>query len=233
MRTQSEIKRNNIRKANLLREAETRKNKGKVANQFGLYEQCGTPLDMEGEYMGTPRGTEPMNMMGDDDMMGMNMDMMDMDMMDDDDVMMDDGMLMMFMQEDKKAKPDFLDLDGDGDKEESMKKAAKDKKDEMDEALTGGPFGGGQTNYCCDSRECPCDDPYHPNYNDMHPMGHDFGGRVVGVDSNIEKQRMMKESYKAVSAKPSRDSWGNEYNKILTESSQVEGIKSLMKRMKK
>jgi hypothetical protein len=30
------------------------------------------------------------------------------------------------------AKPDFLDLDGDGDKKESMKKAAKDKK-EMDE----------------------------------------------------------------------------------------------------
>ena len=31
------------------------------------------------------------------------------------------------------AKPDFLDLDGDGDKEESMKKAAKDKKEEVDE----------------------------------------------------------------------------------------------------
>jgi hypothetical protein len=30
--------------------------------------------------------------------------------------------------DEKKAKPDFLDLDGDGDKEESMKKAAKDKK---------------------------------------------------------------------------------------------------------
>ena len=87
--------------------------------------------------------------------------------------------------------PDFLDLDGDGDKEESMKKAAKDKEKEMDE------------------------------------------GEVIGVDSNIRKQRMMKESYKAVSAKPSRDSWGNEYNKILTESSQVEGIKSLMERMKK
>ena len=26
------------------------------------------------------------------------------------------------------AKPDYIDLDGDGDKEESMKKAAKDKK---------------------------------------------------------------------------------------------------------
>jgi hypothetical protein len=34
--------------------------------------------------------------------------------------------------DEKKAKPDFLDLDKDGDKEEPMKKAAKDKK-EMDE----------------------------------------------------------------------------------------------------
>ena len=34
----------------------------------------------------------------------------------------------------KKAKPDFLDLDGDGDKEESMKKAAKDKKSIKEEA---------------------------------------------------------------------------------------------------
>ena len=32
------------------------------------------------------------------------------------------------------AKPDFLDLDGDGDKEESMKKAAKDKKKPMSKA---------------------------------------------------------------------------------------------------
>lgn len=31
--------------------------------------------------------------------------------------------------DEKKAKPDFLDLDGDGDKEEPMKKAAKDKKE--------------------------------------------------------------------------------------------------------
>ena len=35
------------------------------------------------------------------------------------------------------AKPDFLDLDGDGDKEEPMKKAAKEKKEKeaMDEEL--------------------------------------------------------------------------------------------------
>ena len=31
--------------------------------------------------------------------------------------------------EEKKAKPDFLDVDGDGDKEEPMKKAVKDKED--------------------------------------------------------------------------------------------------------
>jgi len=35
----------------------------------------------------------------------------------------------------KKAKPDFLDLDGDGDKKESMKKAAADKK-KMEEEST-------------------------------------------------------------------------------------------------
>jgi hypothetical protein len=34
-----------------------------------------------------------------------------------------------FVKEAKKAKPDFLDLDKDGDKKESMKKAAKDAKD--------------------------------------------------------------------------------------------------------
>lgn len=30
--------------------------------------------------------------------------------------------------EKKEAKPDFIDLDGDGDKTESMRQAAKDKK---------------------------------------------------------------------------------------------------------
>jgi hypothetical protein len=35
--------------------------------------------------------------------------------------------------EEKKAKPDFLDVDGDGDKEEPMKKAVKDKEEDKDE----------------------------------------------------------------------------------------------------
>ena len=38
------------------------------------------------------------------------------------------------VMDEKKAKPDFLDLDKDGDKEEPMKKAAKDKKEKVKEA---------------------------------------------------------------------------------------------------
>ena len=37
--------------------------------------------------------------------------------------------------DEKKAKPDYIDIDGDGDKEESMKKAAKDKKAKADESV--------------------------------------------------------------------------------------------------
>lgn len=41
-----------------------------------------------------------------------------------------------YMEESKNVKPDFLDLDGDGDTEEPMKKAAKDaKKDEVEESV--------------------------------------------------------------------------------------------------
>ena len=41
--------------------------------------------------------------------------------------------------EEKKAKPDYIDIDGDGDKEESMKKAAKDKKENTNERYGLGP----------------------------------------------------------------------------------------------
>jgi len=43
----------------------------------------------------------------------------------------------------KKAKPDYLDLDGDGDKKESMKKAAQDKKKgEVEEGKAGKALAG-------------------------------------------------------------------------------------------
>jgi hypothetical protein len=37
--------------------------------------------------------------------------------------------------EEENSKPDFLDLDNDNDKEESMKKASKDKKEALKEEL--------------------------------------------------------------------------------------------------
>jgi len=40
------------------------------------------------------------------------------------------------VKEAKKAKPDFLDVDKDGDKKEPMKKAIKDKKEKTNEAIT-------------------------------------------------------------------------------------------------
>lgn len=47
----------------------------------------------------------------------------------------------------EKAKPDYLDLDKDGDKEESMKKAAKDKEDKKDESVEEGKINPGLQAY--------------------------------------------------------------------------------------
>ena len=190
MRTQSEIKKNNIRKANLLKEHNHRTNKGTMNTKFGLYEQCGvSPRDTEGVYMGAPAGTEPMNdmmgmdmgmemgMMGNEDMpmdMGMGMMSNDMEGMDDDDMPMNDEMMMMFMNEDYEEE-DHKDRD---------------------------KFDGRK-------------------------------GEVVGVDFDIDDEDDLMENYKAFNAKPKRDSWGNEYNQILTENTQVNGVNSLIHRMTK
>ena len=37
------------------------------------------------------------------------------------------------LKKNKEEKPDFIDIDGDGDKKESMKDAVKDKKGDKDE----------------------------------------------------------------------------------------------------
>ena len=45
----------------------------------------------------------------------------------------------------KKSKPDFLDVDGDGNKKEPFKKAVKDKEDEdLEEANVTGNMDGGE-----------------------------------------------------------------------------------------
>ena len=229
MRTRSEIKRNNIRKANLMVEAKQRTNRGNMSSSFGLFnEQCVTPRDTEGVYMGAPEGTEPMmDMPMGNDMMGggspcpecgglpcgcgdnnsqmnsLSAGMMGgMEGIDDDDMLMDDQMLMMFMNEDEGMKPDFLDLDKDGNTTEPMKTAAKDKMDEK----CGGGYGKDLEEGC---------------------------GGYASDDDDYDGRYDMTENYKAVTAQPLTDSWGNKYNHILNESTKVNGAKSLMHRMKK
>jgi hypothetical protein len=103
--------------------------------------ECGSPMayedDMEDEYpnemmFGGEEGEEEM-MFGDEDEEDMMNYEEEEDMMGEEgeEEMMPSGHRMghiMSFQEAKKAKPDFLDLDKDGDKKESMKKAAADKK---------------------------------------------------------------------------------------------------------
>ena len=253
MRTSSEIKKNNIRKANLVMESSYRKDKGSVASKFGLYEQCGssavTSLDTDGVYMGAPNGREPMDMISGDEMgmmdFDMGMDMMDdgMDMMGGEQVdcpkcggegcshcnnkghhgmdMMDDEMTMIMME--KKLKPDSLDLDG----ERKSSRSVEIKKDGMvknpkDQPSCAKLIVGGQGCYSCDGgrtfQSYPCGEEFDPE---------EFFNEGIG------KQRELKENYKALTATPSRDSWGNKYNNILTESNQVNGINSLINRMKR
>jgi hypothetical protein len=77
--------------------------------------ECGSPMayedDMESEWPYEEEGVYP----GEEEMMPEEEEEKRM------------GHIMSF-QEAKKAKPDFLDLDKDGNKKESMKKAAADKK---------------------------------------------------------------------------------------------------------
>ena len=53
----------------------------------------------------------------------------------------------------EESKPDFLDLDKDGDKEESMKKAAKDKKEKADESLDEATKGCADCEYMKDETD--------------------------------------------------------------------------------
>lgn len=53
----------------------------------------------------------------------------------------------------EESKPDFLDLDKDGDKKESMKKAAKDKKEKADESLDEATKGCADCEYMKDETD--------------------------------------------------------------------------------
>lgn len=66
----------------------------------------------------------------------------------------------------EKAKPDFADIDKDGDKKETMKKAAKDKKEKADESVN-------EAKCDCDCGEDPCEEcgESHHSVKEAEPMG--------------------------------------------------------------
>ena len=209
MRTQSEIKKNNIRKANLLKEHNHRTNRGTMNTKFGLYEQCGgAPRDTEGVYMGAPAGTEPMM----DNNMGMEFG-----------VTGDESMGMMFPDQSMMMGGDMMGMDDD----------------DMPMDMDMGMMGGDQSMMMGDDTMGMDDDDMPMNDEMMMMFMNEEDDDVIGVDEPESEEAEAKydkeeivENYKAFTAKPKRDSWGNEYNQILTENTQVSGVNSLIHRMK-
>ena len=97
------------------------------------------------------------------------------------------------------AKPDFLDLDKDGDKEEPMKKAAKDKKEKVKEA------------------EKP---KYAKSQDKEHDDAKDLGAKLAGKlkESKVEEKQIVTEvpQQQTQEVKENNKAWYNTslYNKL-------------------
>ena len=100
----------------------------------------------------------------------------------------------------EKAKPDYLDLDKDGDKEESMKKAAKDKEDKKDESVEEGRK------------------PYPGEYDYTDEKYMDADGTPKSDDEDDDKKKE-----KAKESVEENDDWVKEANRI----KQLAGIKTI------
>jgi hypothetical protein len=98
----------------------------------------------------------------------------------------------------EKGKPDFLDLDKDGDKEEPMKKAAKDKKEKVKEA------------------EKP---KYDKSQDKEHDDAKELGAKLAGKleeSKQEEKQVVTEVPQKIQEPTPTNDEWywSNLYSKL-------------------
>tara|TARA_R110000803_G_scaffold60710_1_gene120114 strand:+ start:10658 stop:11245 length:588 start_codon:yes stop_codon:yes gene_type:complete len=192
MKTQLEIKKDNIRRANGSLERTTIGNKGKVATRVGLYEQCQTPRDTEGIYMGAPDGMEPEQML--------DGDISFMELMDNNDMLAS------------------IEFDGGHDVTNSGKKECTCGNKEI-----GLDMGGEEFDLDMGDDE----------------IGLDMGGEEFDLDMGDDEEDleifMMGESieYKALTHKPTKDSWGNDYKSALTESKNIGNINSLMGRIRK
>ena len=100
----------------------------------------------------------------------------------------------------KNAKPDFLDLDKDGDKEESMKKAAKDKEEK-------------------EVKEADDKPKYAKSQDKEHDDAKELGAKLAGKleeSKQEEKQVVTETPQQTTPEQPKNDDWywGNLYNKL-------------------
>jgi len=88
------------------------------------------------------------------------------------------------MTEAKKAKPDYIDIDGDGDKKEPMKKAVKDKEKKKVGEAKNGYMEGYQKYHCkdcgCQMHNCKSDcDCKHDSHDETGSWWRDKNGNGV------------------------------------------------------
>jgi hypothetical protein len=90
------------------------------------------------------------------------------------------------VMEAKKAKPDFLDMDKDGDKKEPMKKAIKDKAKKVDEAKSKSPYALGMWQAKKDAGMDP-DKPAKDLPKKVVKKAHEIGASIEGTDESIKR----------------------------------------------
>jgi len=108
----------------------------------------------------------------------------------------------------KEAKPDFLDLDKDGDKKEPMKKAAKDKKEKEVEE---GKHGVGKEK----PKYSKSQDKEH---DDAKELGAKLAGKLEESKQEEEKQVVTEVPHKTQEAKETNKAWYNKslYSKLVS-----------------
>ena len=90
------------------------------------------------------------------------------------------------VKEAKKAKPDFLDVDKDGNKKEPMKKALKDKAKKIDEAKSKSPYAIGMWQAKKAAGMDP-DKPAHDLPKKVVKKAHEIGASIEGTDESIKR----------------------------------------------
>jgi len=90
------------------------------------------------------------------------------------------------VMEAKKAKPDFLDVDKDGDKKEPMKKAIKDKAKKVDEAKSKSPYAIGMWQAKKEAGMDP-DKPAKDLPKKVVKKAHEIGASIEGTDESIKR----------------------------------------------